>query len=187
LVTLIFTLSKPIGGILFGVAFYTIARKFSSDIVIRDYLMLSAIGFVLLFAANQASVLLAAPFPPFGIATSSLTGVASFLVFLGFYSSAISISQDSKLRQIVRMNAADQSGMLDKIGSAQMTEEIERRVIKVVKANSEKLMEATGIESSESEENVKLYVNEIVAELNLSKRESSRKEGDPNTHHEDQA
>jgi hypothetical protein len=173
-VTLIFTLSKPIGGILFGTSFYIIARKFSNDVAIRDYLIVSAIGFVLLFASNQASVLLAGPYPPFGIATSSLTGIASFLVFLGIYSSAISISQDSSLRQIVRKNAADHSGMLDKIGTAHMTEEIEHRVIKVVRANSEKLMEATGIESSESEENVKRYISEVLAELNPSRRDHSQ-------------
>jgi hypothetical protein len=179
-VTLIFTLSKPIGGLLFGLAFYTIARTFSSDVVIRDYLLVAAMGFILLFAANQASVLLTGPFPPFGIATSSLTGIASFMVFLGIYSSAISLSQDSSLRQLVRKSAAAQSGMLDKIGTAQVTEEIEKRVIKVVKANSEKLMEATGIEAMESEENVKRYISEIVAELNMAKLDEARHVKDPN-------
>jgi hypothetical protein len=70
--------------------------------------------------------------------------------------------------------------MLDKIGTAQVTEEIEKRVIKVVKANSEKLMEATGIEAMESEENVKRYISEIVAELNMAKLDASRRVKDPN-------
>jgi Asp-tRNA(Asn)/Glu-tRNA(Gln) amidotransferase B subunit len=70
--------------------------------------------------------------------------------------------------------------MLDKIGTAQMTEEIEKRVIKVVKANSEKLMEATGIEAMESEENVKRYISEIVAELNTAKLDGARHVKDPN-------
>jgi MFS family permease len=172
-ITLIFTLSKPIGGLLFGAAFYTIAKKFSNDVAIRDYLIVSAIGFVLLFSSNQASVLLAGPYPPFGIATSSFVGIASFFVFLGIYSSAISISQDSALRQLVRKNAVDQSRMLDMIGTAHLTEAIQGKVIKLVQANSEKLMEATGIESSESEENVKRFIGEVVSELNRSKKHSS--------------
>jgi hypothetical protein len=168
-VTLIFTLSKPIGGILFGVAFYTIARKFHNDIALRNYLIISALGFVLLFASNQASVLLVAPYPPYGIATASFTGLASYFVVLGIYSSAISLSQDSNLRHIVRRKVEDQSGMLDTIGTAHMSEEIERKVISVFKANSEKLMEATGLEVKESEENVKLYINEVIAELKAAK------------------
>ena len=172
-VTLIFTLSKPIGGILFGLAFYTIAKKFKKDIVLKNYLIVSAIGFTLLFAANQASVLLVGPFPPFGIAAASFTGIASYLVVLGIYSSAISISQDSNLRQVVRRKAEDQSGMLDNIGTAHMKEEIERKVIKVVKENSEKIMEATGLEQAESEESIKRYISEVVQELRRDRPEGS--------------
>src|SRR5919107_2096679 len=47
--TLIFTLSKPVGGILFGIAFWTIAKNISQGSVVRDYILISAYGFILLF------------------------------------------------------------------------------------------------------------------------------------------
>src|SRR5215204_5604599 len=102
LVTLLFTLSKPVGGILFGVAFWTVARGISHDSVVRNYMVISAYGLVLLFASNQAVVLVIAPYPPFGLATISFMGLAAYLVVAGIYSSAISVSLDVGLRKTIR-------------------------------------------------------------------------------------
>ena len=54
-VTLVFTLSKPIGGVLFGIAFFTLARNVRQNAALRNYLIISALGFVLLYVSNQAS------------------------------------------------------------------------------------------------------------------------------------
>jgi hypothetical protein len=53
-VTLLFTLSKPIGGILFGIPFWIMARSIGKDKVARNFLIISAYGFVMLFTSNQA-------------------------------------------------------------------------------------------------------------------------------------
>ena len=80
------------GGILFGVAFWTIARNISNNIV-RDHIIISAYGFVLLFISEQAIVLTYLAYPPFGYATVSFMGLSSYLIFIGIYSSAISIAK----------------------------------------------------------------------------------------------
>jgi len=54
LYTLIFTMSKAVGGILFGVAFWFIARSLRQSTIVRTYMIMSAFGFVLLFVSNQA-------------------------------------------------------------------------------------------------------------------------------------
>ena len=83
LLTLTFTLSKPAGGILFGIAFWTIARKLRQNSVVRDYMIISAYGLIFLFVSNQAIVLVNAPYPPFGMATISFLGLSSYLVTVG--------------------------------------------------------------------------------------------------------
>jgi hypothetical protein len=45
-------LTKPVGGVLFGVAFWMVGRSIS-DKKIRDYMSLSAIGIMLLSISNQ--------------------------------------------------------------------------------------------------------------------------------------
>ncbi len=58
--TMVFTMTKPIGGILFGVAFWIISRRVSQH-GIKDYLIVSAYGIVLLFTSNQATDLIGCP------------------------------------------------------------------------------------------------------------------------------
>ena len=77
--TIIFTLSKPIGGILFGVAFWVMVRRFSSNNIVRRYMIISAYGLILLFVSNQAIVLVNFSYPPFGLATISFMGISDLL------------------------------------------------------------------------------------------------------------
>ena len=55
--------------------------------------------------------------------------LASYLFSIGLYCSAVSVSQDSSLRKIVRKSATD---LLDHIGTAQMEKDIEKNVMKIV-------------------------------------------------------
>jgi hypothetical protein len=168
-VTLLFTLSKPIGGILFGIAFFTIARNFRHNTALRNYLIISALGFVLLYVSNQASVLVVTPFPAFGAPTVAFMGLASYFILLGIYSSAISISEDAKLRRILRRTALDESKLLDSVGTAYMNDEIQRKVLKMTKANSDKMTEVTGLDTAPSESDLKQYIEEVIKEMQANK------------------
>lgn len=169
LVTLLFTLSKPIGGILFGIAFWTMARSISSDKVVRDYLIISAYGFVLLFASNQAIVLVTGPYPPFGLATISFVGLSSYLILVGIYSSAISVSLDVGLRKSIRKSVEEHSKFLHSIGRAQMDQGIQEVVLKVTKEYKDKMVEETGVEPSITENDVKEYVYDVLKEITAHK------------------
>ena len=75
-------------------AFWSISRKGRQSGDVRNYMMISAYGLILIFTSNQASLLLNTPYPPFGVITISIMGLSSYLVLVGIYSSAISLSQD---------------------------------------------------------------------------------------------
>jgi hypothetical protein len=169
LITLIFTLSKPAGGILFGIAFWTVAKNTSQSSVIRDYLTISAYGFVLLFISNQAVILITTPYPPFGLATIAFMGLSSYLILVGIYSSAISVAQDTKLRQSIRKFALKQSKLLESIGSAHMEQELQRRVMHLVKNSSDKMTEDTGVQLSVTEEDMNQYLNNVLNEIKNKK------------------
>jgi hypothetical protein len=168
-VTLVFTLSKPIGGILFGIAFFALARNFRQNAALKNYLIISALGFVLLYVSNQASVLLVTPFPAFGAPTVAFMALASYFILLGIYSSAISISEDAKLRRMLRRTALDESKLLDSVGTAYMMDVIQRKVQKISKANSDKMIEATGLDTVPSERDVKQYIEEVIKEMQANK------------------
>jgi hypothetical protein len=162
--TLFFNATIPIGGALFGIAFWSVAKNINRYIV-KQYMMVSAYGMMLLFSSNQASGLTLVPYPPFGLITVSFFGLASFLVFVGIYSSAISVAQDSKLRKSIRGFAIGETRLLDSIGTAQMEREIENRVLGLTKKSQSRMAKETGIESSLSEDDIKQYLEQVMQEV----------------------
>ena len=162
--TLVISGSKPAGGILFGVAFWSIARSVKCSTV-RDYMFISAYGMMLLFTSNQATALITAPYPPFGLATISFMGLSSYLILVGVYSSAISVAQDVNLRKSIRKTVQQQSNLLDNIGSSQMEQEIHRRVIKITKEKFNEMTEETGVQPSVTEVKMKQYMDNVLKEI----------------------
>jgi len=120
---------------------------------------------VLLFISNQAVLLVNIIYPPFGIVTVSLMGLSSYLLLLGVYSSAISVAEDTNLRQSIRNFTLRQSRLLDSIGSAEVQQELERRVMELTKQNQDRIVEETGIESSLTEEDMKQYLQQVIREV----------------------
>jgi signal transduction histidine kinase len=167
LYTLIFTMSKVVGGILFGITFWFVAKNLTHSTIVRDYMIMSAFGFVLLFVSNQAVVLISAPYPPFGLPTISLMGLSSYLILVGIYSSAISVAQDTKLRQTIRKSTTEESKLLISIGSAQLEQEIQGRAVKVAKDQQQTMAEQTGVQSSLTEHDMKQYVSEVLKEIQV--------------------
>jgi hypothetical protein len=157
-------MARPIGGILFGIAFWTVSRKVRQH-TIKDYLVISAYGIVLLFVSNQASNLIFAPYPPFGLVTVSFVVLASYMLLIGIYSSALSVSQDSELRKIVRKVAIRESKLLDSIGSAELEQEIIMRVMPLLHSQANNIKEETGIESSLTDEDIKQYLGDVLTEV----------------------
>ena len=172
LFTIIFTLSKPIGGIIFGIGFWMIARNIHKDNVVRSYLIISAYGFLLLFTSNQAIVLTFTQYPPFGLVTISFVGLSSYLVLLGIYFSAISISHDANLRREIRHLALRESKLLDSIGSAQIEDEIRRRVLHMARMNKSEMVES-GVPSALDEEDVHQYLEDVLKEIKTIKKKGS--------------
>lgn len=84
-----------------------LARTMSNTDV-RNYVIIAAWGLVLLQVTTTAGVP-HAPFPPFGFSSVLMTGLACYLIFIGLYSSAISVSESSSLRSLVRKSALEQS------------------------------------------------------------------------------
>jgi hypothetical protein len=162
--TIIFSASKPVGGLLFAAAFWSMAGKVNS-MQLRNYMIISAFGFALIFGSDQAIILVNIPYPPFGLATVSFMGLSSYLLLIGVYFSAISVGEDSKLRQSIRSYAINETRLLDSIGTAEMQRAIEKRVVSLTKQNQDKMAEETGIQSSLSEDDMKQYLQEVIREV----------------------
>jgi hypothetical protein len=143
--------------ILFGLAFYVITRNVNAGKV-KDYLAITASGITIVGIANETSAL----HQTYVATVHSLVLLSSYLFTVGLYSAALSISQDSSLRRSIRKTIPE---LLDDIGTAQMEQELEKRILKIVKENKEKLEEETGgISYSLTEDDIKGYLDQVLQE-----------------------
>jgi hypothetical protein len=151
-------------GIIFGVAFLSVARTLQKGSSLRDYMIIAAYGLLLFYVAGSAQASQAA-YPPFGLASVAFTGLSCYLIYTGLYSSAISVSQDLTLRQSIRQSVMEQSKFLDSMGTAQMESELQTRVLKTTKKASDSMEEESGVESSMTEDDMKDYMQIVMNEL----------------------
>jgi hypothetical protein len=163
---LAFALSKPVGGILFGTAFFSAAKKIT-DSSIKKYLLISGSGFMLFFMSNQAAfVLQFISYPPFGFPTILLTGLSSYLILVGIYSSAIFLSQQAILRKSIKKLAVEETRLIESISWAQLQRETQDKIMSVIKARQNKIDEETGIQQpSMNDEELREYMDEVLREL----------------------
>jgi hypothetical protein len=157
-------IASVFSGIIFGVAFLSVARTLQKRSLVRQYMMLAAYGFILFYVAGSASVSQAA-YPPFGLASVAFTGLSCYIIYVGLYSAAITVSEDAILRRLIRKSVREQSKLLDSIGTAQMERELQGRVLTLTKKASDDLKEKTGVEVSITEDEAKDYLDEVLKEL----------------------
>ena len=153
-------------GVLYGLAFRTVAKSIRPNSAVRDYIIISAYGFVLLFIANQAS-LTPTPYPPFCLAGVSIMGLSAYLIYIGIYSAGISMSEDINLRQTIRKSAIEESKVLVSIGSAQIHQQLEKKVLQSAKDRVNMMTNQTGIQVSLTEADVKQYLNSVLKEIKV--------------------
>jgi hypothetical protein len=165
------TLNSTAGGILFYIGFVVAAKHFQGNFAINDYLLICGFGFLLFFSAGQGS-LANTLYPPYGLATMSFYGLSSFLILIGLYASAVSVSQDSNLRRLMMKLATNEMNMLRSMGTAHREAELWKRVNKlkyIVEGEENELKKRTGVESSLDEKDLKEYVQEVLQEVGKTK------------------
>ena len=150
------------GNILFGLAFFMVAKSLTASKV-KDYLILAGIGDTIVGISLSTSAIE----PTYGVAAHSLVLLSSYLFTLGLYSSAISVSQDLKLRQSIRESAIDASKLLASIGLAQMVQEIEKKVLTEARIEKEQLAENSGVQPSLTEHDMKQYLTVVLKEIKI--------------------
>lgn len=109
-------------------------------------------------------------FPPTVLLPWAFAGFASFLVSFGFYSLAISVSQDIKLRKSIKSFVISESKLFDSIGTAEMQAQLEKQVSKIVREQEEEMEKHTEIKPSLTEEDMKNYLSEVIEEVKRSKK-----------------
>jgi hypothetical protein len=162
--TLIFNTIKFAGAFFFGIGFWSMARKIEQK-TLKSFLNISAYGLILLFVTNQATLLLNTLFPPLGLMTACFVGLSSFLLLVGTYSAAVSVSNDARIRKAIRTSVENESQLIGDIGDAEMQMTLNTKVFSMMNKMQKRLQEDTQVESSLTGEDIKNYTNQVIQEL----------------------
>jgi hypothetical protein len=171
-------LARPVGGILFGFAFWVVSRGIENK-NIRNYMKLSSFGIMLLSIASGDTGLFMLNYPPFGLSSITFIGVSSYLLFVGVYYSAISVSLDQRLRSSIHKSVEQQLGFVSKIGTSQVEQEIQQRVEHLTRKLAKKMEIESGLEVPMKDEEVDQYIKMVIAEkerISRKKNNSSDEE-----------
>ncbi len=163
ILTTFLSLSKPIGGLTFAVAFWKISKIISYEKNLKTYMIISGWGIFLIFGADQAVVQTLAPYPPFGLATITVLIITAFLMLLGIYNSATLVSANNELRKSIHKHALE-SKLLGIIGHAEMEKEIEKTV-KQIDQDKARLEIETEQPVELDEKELKKYVDFVIREV----------------------
>jgi hypothetical protein len=161
-----------VGGIAFGIPFWMVSRTISKGIV-RDYMVIAAWGSIFLQFTTSAGIT-DGPYPPFGLFSVLLTALSCYLILVGIYCSAISVSIDRRLRYSIRKHTEEELRLLSDIGKARVEQEVEKKVLKIVKDNSDDYIKQSGVYPSLTEDNARQYLDDILKELDSRKRSSAQ-------------
>jgi hypothetical protein len=158
LVSAFLSLSKPIGGTIFAIAFWNMSRVIGYERKMKMSLAIAGWGIFFIFSANQAATQIVIPYPPFGITTVTVLNVAAFLMLLGIFNSATLVSANNSLRSFVHKSALK---LLKPIGRAEMEREIQKAVVKISEDKEiAKISREESFEFDESE--LKKYLGEVI-------------------------
>ena len=94
------------------------------------------------------------------------------MIILGLYSTAVSISQDIRLRQYIKDLSKTDSGFLSPIGQAQMEKHVQSKASdleNVVREQRMELEKKSGIQSSVQQQDIKQYLLEVLQEVDKHK------------------
>jgi hypothetical protein len=163
----LYTLSSPIGGILFSLPYFLVIRKMNIDKSLQSYMKILAYALLLFFAAGSATIY-HTPYPPFGLSTVSIIGPSSYLIAVGVYFSARLLATNRTIEHQMR-TSKKYSQFFASIGSAEM----EKAMTEIIEEIRKKLP----TEKDEIPEDTQFVDKEIIEYL---KKYQSRKKGKNN-------
>ena len=122
--TTLFSGSGFLTGFLFFLPMWIFAKKMKNN-EIKKFLTLTSFGMLIFFTINTLPPLSEKWFPPFGIISYSLTGFSIFLIFNGFYSTAIYLSKIKYFTNI-SLHKLENENYFRSIARSQLEEELQK-------------------------------------------------------------
>jgi hypothetical protein len=161
-------LNLQLGGAFLGIAFLTIATKLRRRGQQRKAMIITGIGIMFLFASKDISTLIISSYPPLGAVSIAFIGLASYMVYLGIYSSAHLAARDKNLRRDLREKVENNVMLLKSIASSQDYIDTEKNVKQLMNLSTQWQEENEQHEMTQEE--IKEIVKDVIVEIRKTRK-----------------
>jgi hypothetical protein len=168
---------RTAGGIMFGIAFFVLSRNIV-HIQLRKSIIMTGIGFILLFGANSSSLIIMASYPPWGAIsiTCMITGAYSLIVDLD--SAAFYSATDSSLRRIIAKLPQKEYGLFKSLGWSEVEHIVTSKVETIGKQVYDQIQYDNLFAISSEPSNIQEYIKVVLTETWRTDPDSFRKAKD---------
>ncbi|TVP40332.1 hypothetical protein [Candidatus Nitrosocosmicus arcticus] len=166
---LIVMFSIALCGILYGVGFKSVANLLKISPNVETYLIMASYGIILFFICANATIV-GASFPPFGIPSIIFLPFASLLFYVGIYYSIIAISNDIRVRKYIKNSAYKELEIMGDLAQSQMIDNMKEKVLAMTKKYSKEIHQSNESETTETEEDLRSYLDEAISIFNKGSR-----------------
>lgn len=162
---LIFSATKQVGAVFFGLTYWFTSSLVYDDRVRRS-LLVTSLGIVILFSSVTLAPLQYSLYPPYGLVTEAFIPLGAYLLLVGIFTSALHISRDAAVRKELYRSATNRLDLLKSIGTTEMEKEFEGRVKYLEKIHRiSEIPERSKIQEDIEVENVKKILHEVLEEV----------------------
>ncbi len=168
--TLFVAYSQPVGGIIFGSAFWALTKVLANKGIHFEFPQAAGYGFILLFLSNQIFLISPANYPPFSIVSISMVPLACCMIFIGIYYSDLTISFDRKMKNAIKSLVKKRSNPLLSMSSSESIHVLEKRMSDIHSQVTKESSEA-GADTMLTIEEAKNYINKELADVKIRKKD----------------
>lgn len=149
-------------GILFGISFFMLSKSLRHE-QLRNYLIISGIGIMIIFSSGLSPNSALAPFPAWSIISLSFILPASFLLMIGLDSATYYIATDILLRRFLHKHK-DKFELFRALGFKKTSDIAEQKIHEIVDNEFNKIEIETMFKPLSELEDIKHYINKVLKE-----------------------
>jgi hypothetical protein len=161
--------TKQIGALFFSI-YFLIASNLITAKKVRQSLLISGIGMVIVFSSLEIETLQYIFYPPYGLITAAFMPVGSYLLFIGIFSSAQKISRNIEIRKELYKSAKKELSFLKEISEAQQIQELANKY-RYIADRSDMYVYKHNLDLEQKE--VMEIIEHVMNELHISKIKKS--------------
>jgi hypothetical protein len=154
---------RTAGGIMFGFVFFILSKTIQHS-QLKNSLIMTGIGLILIFGANASSLIIMTPYPPWGILSATFLITGAYSLIIGLDSAALYVATDSSLRRVIEKSPQKDYDILKSLGNVKMQDIVINKIENISTRVYEEIQSDNLLKISSEPTNIREYIDQVLRE-----------------------